>query len=63
MPKRWRTLQTGSFTWIVEEKQGDKWVEIARRPQDLDSEEETEEEIKELRKAKRRDSKGNDHDD
>lgn len=63
MPKRWRTAAGGSFTWVIEEKRGPDWVEIFRRQPSFDTEEEAVEEIRELRKAKRRDSKGNDHDD
>jgi hypothetical protein len=63
MPKRWRTMAGGSFVWVIEEKQGGDWVEIARRNPPFATEDEAVAELKELRKAKRRDSKGKDHDD
>jgi hypothetical protein len=64
MPKRWRTLQGGSYVWVIEEEQPDgTWAEIYRHRAPFDSEEDAIKDIKKLRKAKRRDSKGNDHDD
>jgi hypothetical protein len=64
MPKRWRTVASNSFTWVIEEERGNNnWVEIFRRHPPFPNEETAVKEIKELRKAKRRDSKGKDHDD
>jgi hypothetical protein len=63
MPKRWRTAAGDSFTWVIEERRGNDWVEIVRRHPPLATEDAAVEEIRELRKAKRRDSHGKDHDD
>ena len=64
MPKRWRTAAGNSFTWVIEEERGkDNWVEIFRRQPPFANEETAVKEIRELRKAKRRDSHGKDHDD
>jgi hypothetical protein len=63
MPKRWKSVEANSFTWTIEEKVGEDWVEIFRYDRPFDTEDEAVREIKELRKAKRRDSHGHDHDD
>jgi hypothetical protein len=63
MPKRWRTEAGNSFTWIIEEQRGESWVEICRCDRPFDTEDDAVKEIKELRRAKRRDSQGHDHPD